>query len=217
VGIAVARTRHRHVHGEHQRPRTQLPGAAHHVTHEATVLQHVQLEPDRVRGLRRHLCQRTHRDGRLDERNVAAAGGAHRLHFAAPRIHAGQADRRQRDRQRIVFAKPLHAQVLRFGAAQHALAQANRLQVVDVAAQGLLGAGAAVEIVEQERWQAPARCLAKIGGGRNDHGRCAKRQRERIEPAVYAGPAAPVHCRARIISAVSVRAVLTAQGKRSSA
>jgi hypothetical protein len=38
-----------------------------------------------------------------------------------------------------------------------------------LAAQGLLGAGAAVEVVEQEGRQLAPGGFAEIGGGRNDH------------------------------------------------
>ena len=189
VGVAVARARHRHVDREHQVGRAQLPGAPHHVAHEAAVLQDVQLEPDRIRCLGRHFGQRAHRDGGLDEGDVAAAGRAHRLHFAAARIHAGQADRRQRDRQAVILAEIPRAQVQLLGAAQHALAQLDRLQVVDVAAQRLLGAGAAIEVMEQEGRQ-PAACgFAEVSGGRDDHGLAGS---ERIR-TVYAGMHMSVH------------------------
>jgi len=58
-----------------------------------------------MRGLGRHLRQRADRDGRLDEGNIRAAGRAHRLHLAAAGVHAGQADRRQRDRQAVALAE----------------------------------------------------------------------------------------------------------------
>lgn len=91
------------------------------------------------------------------------------LHFAAPRVHAGQPDRGERDRQIIRLAEPLDAQVERLRAAQYALAKLDGLQVIDVGAHRHLRAGAPVDVVEQEGRQDALRRGAEIGGGENDH------------------------------------------------
>lgn len=164
VEVAVAVTGDGHVDREDQVARAQLPSAAHHVAHEGAVFQDVELEPDRLGGLGGDFGQGADRDGRLDEGDVAVAGSAYCLHLAAAGIHAGQADRGQRDREVVALAEPFGADVELGGAAQDALAQLDRLQVVNVGAQGLLGAGAAVEIMEQEGRQLTAGCFAKVCG-----------------------------------------------------
>ena len=165
MGIAVACARDRHIDGEYQRGGAQRLGALQDIAHEGAVLEHIELEPQRLVDRLGHLGQRAHRHGGLDERNAARTGCARSLHLAPARIHAGQAHRRQRDRHAVGVAEPLGGQVQVFRPLQDALAQVDLLQVIDIGAQGLLGAGAAVEVMEQEGRKLALRDGAEIGCG----------------------------------------------------
>jgi hypothetical protein len=85
-------------------------------------------------------------------------GGAGGLHFAAAGVHAGEADGGQGHRHAQGFVEQLGLEAELGHVVQHALAQGDAGQVRHVVAQGVLGVGAAVGIVEQEggslRWAA---------------------------------------------------------------
>ncbi|RMP87692.1 hypothetical protein ALQ17_05283 [Pseudomonas fluorescens] len=169
MGIAIPCTGRGHVHGKYQRRHTGRLRALQRVAHEATVLEHIQLEPDRLRALRRHFFNRAHRHRRQAERDALVRRRLGCLHFTAPRIHAGQADRAE-DHRHVEFLaehRGLQAQVVDI--AQDALAQADLGQVRTVRTHRVLGVGAAVDVVEQEAWQLALGGCAVVGGGRDDH------------------------------------------------
>ena len=93
-----------------------------------------------------------------------------RLHFATAGVHAGQADRSQGHGHAQGFTEQLGLQAEFGHVLQHALAQGDAGQVRNVVAQGVLGVGAAIGIVEQEGRQLALGGGAVIGRGRNDHG-----------------------------------------------
>ena len=97
-----------------------------------------------------------------------------RLRFAASAEHAGDADRTQYHRQRLVATEQRRAQVERGHVLQHALAQHRGVQVVDVAAAGDLRKGGPVGIVEQETRQPPPGGGAEVVDGGDDRHRAAQ-------------------------------------------
>ena len=170
VGIAVASAGHGHVHGKYQGGDAGGLGSLQGVFHKAAVFEHIQLEPHGPANGRRHLFNRAHRDGRQGKGDAFAGGGLGRLHFTAPRVHAGQPDRGQRQRHGQGFAQQLGFQVELRHVTQYPLAQGNVGQVADVAAQGVLGVGATVDVVKQKRRQLALGRGAVVSGGGNDHG-----------------------------------------------
>ena len=167
--VAVTDARDRHVHGEHQCSRFRRFGAGQHVAHEAAITDHVELKPDRrARGLR-DLFDRADRHRRQGERNTGAASGLRRLHFAASRAHAGDADRPEDQWQSLARSKQSRAQVDARDIAQHALFEGHLLQVAHVSRERRLAVRAAVEVVEEKSRQPAPRGAAKIIAGRKDH------------------------------------------------
>jgi hypothetical protein len=86
----------------------------------------------------------------LDMVNGMPCASAARAACTSPAaVHAGQAHGRQRHGNGEFLAEQLDAGVELAHVLEHALAQRHG-QVVDVAAQRLLGIGAAVDVVEQK-------------------------------------------------------------------
>ena len=170
VGVAVTGAGYGHVHGKHQGRAAGSLGSLQGVLHEAAVFQHVELEPHRPVDGRRHFLDRAHRHGGQGKGNTLGRCRLGGLHLATAGEHPGQADRRQADRHRHLLAEQLGGQVQFGHVLQHALAQFDIRQVGDVAAQGVLGVGAAIGVVEQEGRQLALSRSAIVGGGRNDHG-----------------------------------------------
>ena len=170
--IAVARAGHGHVHGEDQGGAAGRLGTLQRVLHEAPVLEHIELEPHGALDLGRHLFDGADRDRGHGERNAMGVGRARGLHFAAAAVHARQAHGRQRHGDGQLLAEQLDAGVQPAHVLEHALAQRHGGQVFHIAAQRLLGIGAAVDVVEQERRQALLRRCTVVGGGGDDHDGC---------------------------------------------
>ncbi|PAV93506.1 hypothetical protein WR25_24151 [Diploscapter pachys] len=96
--VAVARAGDGHVDGEDQSLHPGCLRPLQRVAHEAAILQHIELEPDRRGRLALDFVDGADRYGRQGEGHLLACGGACRLHFAAPGIHARQADGGEDDR-----------------------------------------------------------------------------------------------------------------------
>ena len=175
VSVTVACARCRHVNGEHQRCHPGGLRPLQGVAHEAAILEHIQLEPDRLRALRGHFLNRTHRHCRQAKRDVFVGRRLGCLHFTASRIHAGQPDGAEDDRHRQFRAEQMGAQAQVVDIAQDALAQADLGQVRTVGAQRVLGVGAAVDVIEQKARQLALGRSAVVGSGRDDHRRCLHR------------------------------------------
>jgi hypothetical protein len=109
------------------------------------------------------------RNGGEAERHARLVGRAHRLRFAAPRVHARQANGGQRHRHRHILTKQVGRQIKAGHIVEHALAQGDLFQIGHVAFQRHLGIAAPVDIFEQERGQAAARQLAVIERGCGFH------------------------------------------------
>ena len=142
-----------------------------HVAREAAVLRDVELEPDRLLRLRRDLVERAAADRGQGELHARRLRRARRLHLAAPRIHAGEADRAERERQSQLLPEDLGGEVEVGDVAKHPLAERHLGEVGDVPPQRHLRIGAAVDIVEQEAGQPPPGGLAEIGDGGDAHAR----------------------------------------------
>ncbi len=169
--VAVAAARYRHIDGEHERRAARAARGCKQVLHEGPVADHVELEPKWRCGCRGDFADRTGADGRQGEGNARSLGCAHRLALAAPRIHSGKTDRREDDRQRLAPPEELGGEVDRGDVAQDALAKRHLGKIDDVAAQRRLGVRAAVDIVEEEAWQAPPRGCTIVGNAGDRHAR----------------------------------------------
>ncbi|MNE02515.1 hypothetical protein D3C80_949940 [compost metagenome] len=169
MGIAIARTGHRHVHGEDQPGHPQRHGPLQSVLHEGAVLQHIELKPDGSAAAVHDLLHRTDADGGQDVGNVGRMGRARHLHLAAPRRHAAQTNGGQRHRQGGLLAEQLGLEAQARHVAQHPLAQGDVRQISHIVAQGLLGEGPAVDVVEQEARQTTPGGLAEVSGRGDDH------------------------------------------------
>src|SRR5665213_589055 len=77
-------------------------------------------------------------------------------------LHAAQPDRAQRDRRRYLFADDLGGNVPLIDVDQHALAQLDGCEVVEVGVKGLLGIRAAVGIFEKGARNPPAGELTEV-------------------------------------------------------
>ncbi len=149
--IAIARARHRHVDRKDQRLNPRRLRAFERVAHEAAILQHIELEPDRRAGLALHLVDRADRYRRQGEGHLLGRCCARGLNLTASCIHAGQPDRSQHHRHAKRLAKQGSGKIDVGNIAQHPLAQRHVGQVGDVMAKRMFGIGATVDIVEQER------------------------------------------------------------------
>ena len=183
VGVAVACAGHRHVDGEHQGGDAGGLGPLQGVAHEAAILEHIELEPHGPVDGRSHFLDRADRDGGQCEGNALGRRRFGRLHLATAGVHAGQTDRCQGYRHGQLLAEQFGGQVQLGHVLQHALAQGNVGQVGNVALERVLGIGAAVDIVEQERRQLAPGGFAVVGRGGNDHGSNV--------PGTEAGPYGP--------------------------
>ena len=162
MGIAIARAGGRHVHGEYERLDAGGHGALQRVLHEAAILQHIKLKPDRRGGCLLHFLDGADGDGREREGNVARGRSAGRLHFAAARIHTGEADGRERHGHGHLAAEEFCGDVQTLDILEDTLAQFDLGEVRDVAAERVFGIGTTVDVMEQEGRQAAAGGFAII-------------------------------------------------------
>ena len=79
----------------------------------------------------------------------ASFAASRREDFAVAVLHAAQPDRGERDRQRRLLPDNGGGQVALVDIDQHALAQLDPLHVGAVGAEGLLGIGAGIDILEE--------------------------------------------------------------------
>ena len=168
--VAVARAGHGHVDGEHEGGATAGRRAAHQLAHEAAVADHVELEPERLgRG-----------GGTSSSEHTRQGGEAHRDAFRGGDALAATSPRRAYMPLRPIGPRPTGRRWRRpknsvgeldaGDVAEHALAQGDGGEVVDVPAQGHFLVGGAVDVVEQEAGQAAPGGAAEVGGGGDDHG-----------------------------------------------
>ncbi len=103
------------------------------------------------------------------ERNAVFVGCARGLHLAAAAVHARAAHWATGPQGCSAFRQTVRCWCRVAHVLEHALAQGHGGKVVHIAAQRLLGIGAAVVLVEQEGGRELLRCCAVVGAGRDDH------------------------------------------------
>ena len=116
---------------------------------EAAVAHDVELEPERFRYSRGNVLDRADRHGGEREGDAGGLRRAGGKNFAVAVLHAAQPDRRQRDRRRRRRADDVGGDVALVDIHQHALAQLDGREIVEVGAQRLLVIRAAVGIFEK--------------------------------------------------------------------
>ncbi|GAB1412050.1 hypothetical protein MASR1M97_07860 [Candidatus Desulfobacillus denitrificans] len=161
--VAVARGEHRQVDGEHQRPAAGGLGAGEQFFGVAAVADDVELEPERRRAGGTDFLDGADGDGAEAERHAGRMRRARRLHLAAACVEPGQPDRSEDHRLGERLAEHGGGGVDGGGAAQHALVQAQGVEVVAVGGERQLVVGAAVDVVEEGARQAPLGQQAVIG------------------------------------------------------
>ena len=110
VNIAMALPENLQVGGQNQRAALGGAGAGDEVGDEAAVFHEIELEPEGLLDRRRHILDRTDRQGAERVGNAGLFSGARGGDFAVTMRHAGHADRPQCERQcdsshRAAFAK----------------------------------------------------------------------------------------------------------------
>ena len=153
---------HLQIDGEYQRAALRRDGALDERLREAAVLHHIELEPERLRGSRRHVLDRADRHGREAEGNAGLLGGAGGEDLAIGILHAGEAGRGERQRQRRRLADDRRRGRAVGNIDHDALAQLQRLEIGAVRLQRLLGIGAAVAIFEEGARHAALRHQSQI-------------------------------------------------------
>ncbi|MNP11850.1 hypothetical protein D3C76_1040590 [compost metagenome] len=98
-----------------------------------------------------HFIHRADADGGQGKGDLLRFGRTRRLHFAAPRHHAGQPDGRQCQRQGAGLPCQSGAGIDPLDVDQHTLARADVLPVGNIGLEGVLVGGATVDVIEQER------------------------------------------------------------------
>jgi hypothetical protein len=111
--VLVALADHLQVQRQHQRAALGHLAALDHAGHGLAVAHHVELEPERRRGVLRDVLDRADAHGRQRERDAELLGRLGRLDLAVGALHAGQAHRRDAHRHLHVLPTILVA-VLRF-------------------------------------------------------------------------------------------------------
>ena len=147
--VAMALPQHLQIDGQHQRAAFGGDRPLDQRAHEAAVLHHIELEPERPLDRGRDVLDRADRHGGKAERDAGRLRGAAGQDLAVAPLHAAQPDRRQRDRQRRRLAHDGGRQIAPRDVHQHALAQLDALKVGAVDPQRLLRIGAPVGIVEE--------------------------------------------------------------------
>ena len=170
--VAVALAEHLQVDGEHQRIAFGPDRALQDVFGEAAVLDHIELEPERL------LCRLGHVLDRADRHGGQRIGDAGRLgrlraeDLAVAVLHAGEPHRRQDQRRRDLLPEDGGGEAACGHVHQHPLAQLDGFQIGPVGAQRLLLIGAAVGIVEKGAGNpAPRQRAQVVDAGHGGHGR----------------------------------------------
>ncbi len=172
LDVRMALPDHLQVDGQHQRAAFGRDRALDQRLDEAAVLHHVELEPERLVDGGGDVLDRADRHRAQGEGNAGGLRGAAGVNFAVAVLHADQPDRRQDQRHRRGLAEDRGGEIALRDVDQDALAELDRLQVVDIGAQRVLGIGAAIGIVEEGLGHAALVQLAQIfDAGDVFHGR----------------------------------------------
>ena len=177
--VAIAQAQRRQIDGEDQRLDAGGLCARQHILHEAAILQHIELQPDRPLAGRGDLLDRAHGEGGENEGHALFRRRLRALNLAAPREHARHADGRDQHGELRRDAEPLRREIDIGDALHHALAQRHARKIGPIGGERALGPGAAVYIVEQKSRQLSPRGVSIVAGGRDDH-RGPRRRMARI-------------------------------------
>jgi hypothetical protein len=165
--VAIARAMDDEIHGHDQGLDAGRVRALQHRFHEPAILDHVELEDERLAHRWRDLLNPAAGRGGKDEGHARRLCRPRRLHFATPRVETGQPDRSERERQAHPPPQHLRFQPYLGYVTQHALAELQPLEVGHVAPHRGLFIGSAVDIIKQEaRQPAPGEQPEILGTGR---------------------------------------------------
>jgi hypothetical protein len=125
----MALSEHLQVDGQHQRAALGGGRALDQGFAEAAVLHHIELEPERLVDRAGDVLDRTNRHGRQRVRNAGGLCRTTREDLAVAMLHAGEADRRQRQRYRYRLTQDGGAEVALRDVDQDALAEFYAFEV----------------------------------------------------------------------------------------
>ena len=169
--ILVALADHLQVKGEHQRAAPSHPGALDHGGHCIAVAHHVELKPERCRGVGRDVLYRADAHGGQGEGNAELFGRFGRKNLTVGMLHAGQAHRGNSDRHFHVDAHHFGGGAAVVHVDRHALAKLDFLKIGVIGAVGALGPRAGVGIVVKHAGYALLRQNAQVFDiGHHSHG-----------------------------------------------
>ena len=160
--VTMTLAEHLQVHGEDQRAAVRGGGARDQLGDELAVAHHVELEPERLAGLRRDVLDRGDRHGGETEGDAHGIRSARGVDFAVGMLHAEEPHRRDRERQRDRLAEQRACGRALRHVGQDALLEFDRLEVAPVRGERLLLIGAAFRIVDEHARHTPQILLAQI-------------------------------------------------------
>ncbi len=162
LDVLMALAQHLQIHRQHQRAAFRRHGALDQFLDEAAILHDVELKPEWLVDIFRHVLDRIDRHRAQRIRDAGGLRGAAGMNLAVAVLHAGRAHRRQDQRQVRFLTEDGGREIALRDIDQNPLAKLDRLQVVVVGAVCLLGIGAAIDIVEERLRHATLVNLAQI-------------------------------------------------------
>jgi hypothetical protein len=160
--VLVALRQDLQVQRQHQRRAFGGLGPLDQALDEGAVAHHIELEPERVGAVGRHVLDRADAHRRQGERHAELAGRARRQDLAVGPLHAGRAHGCQRHRHGHVLAHQLGAGGAVVHVDGHSLSELDLLEVVFVRPVRALGPGAGVDIVVEHARHALVREHAQV-------------------------------------------------------
>ncbi len=137
------------VDGENQGAAFCRRGALDQRTNIAAILHHIELKPERLADGGGDVLDRADRHRRQRVRNSRLLRRAAGQYLTVAVLHAGQPDRRQRQRQRCRLAQDRGLGAAAGDVMQDALAQPDAIEIGAVGAQRLLGIGPRLTVVDE--------------------------------------------------------------------
>ena len=131
-------------------------------TNEATVLHHIELEPERLAHGLRDILDRADRHGRESERDSGRMCGAASENLAVSLLHPAKPNGSKRNRKPRRLANDRRGEIALRYVNQYALAQLDPIEVLPIGAQRGLRIGAGLSISEECARHLAARNLPQI-------------------------------------------------------
>ena len=157
-------------------------GAVDQPADVVAIAHHVQLKPERPRRVRRDVFDRADAHRRQDVRHAELLGGTRRENLTVGVLHAGEPDRRQRDRHRHVLADHLRRERAPVHVHRHALTQLDRREIRRVVVVRRLGPRTRIGVVVEHARHASPRENAQILDAGDDRHVRARRRAKRLAP-----------------------------------